>query len=143
MADVTLYSHSDDYREDIHVRDHRLIADESPKLGGRDQGPNPYEHLLAGLGACTAITLRMYAGRKSWSLGAMRVELHFGRRQKGDDIEEFIHRKVHLSADLDEQQLDRLADIASKTPVTRTVGRGTPITTDFYPGSAHNNSDGA
>ena len=67
------------YATTIEAGAHRLIADEPRSNGGADAGPDPYELLLASLGACTAITLRMYADRKQWEMSALTVELHFTR----------------------------------------------------------------
>jgi putative redox protein len=118
------------YATTIDMGRHRLIADEPPSNGGADAGPDPYELLLASLGACTAITLRMYADRKQWPLTALTVELHFVRNDKGD---ERIDRILRPAGDLDDEQRARLADIAERTPVTRTVKRGTPIFTTLAP----------
>lgn len=104
---------------------HRLTVDEPPALGGQDAGPAPYDVLLASLGACTAITLRMYADRKGWPLTAAEVDLkHYkdGDRSK-------IERLLHLTGDLDAAQRARLADIAERTPVTLTLKAGADIST--------------
>jgi len=123
MAKVSVYSDTH-YQQHIHARHHRLQADEGADLGGEDSGPNPYELLLSGLGACTSITLRMYADRKGWDLGEISVHLHFRRDEDGN---EFIDRALSCSRELTDEQRQRLLEIAAKTPVTKTVGRGTPI----------------
>ena len=116
------------YVQQIDARQHRLGADEGEILGGSDSGPNPYELLLSGLGACTAITLRMYAERKGWDLGEIQVGLHFYRDDAG---KEYIDRTLTCSGDLSEEQRLRLLEIAAKTPVTNTVRQGTPIATQW------------
>jgi len=116
------------YQQDIQVRQHRLKADEGESMGGQDQGPNPYELLLSGLGACTSITLRMYAEKKGWELGEIQVGLHFYRDDQGG---EHIDRTLTCSAELGDEQRQRLLGIAAKTPVTRTVRQGTPIETEW------------
>ena len=69
----------DTYATEIEVGGHRLTGDEPARNGGQDAGPAPYDFLLAGLGSCTAITLRMYADRKQWPMEAVRVDLHLAR----------------------------------------------------------------
>lgn len=127
MARVQVRS-SEKYVQQIDAREHRLSADEGEALGGSDSGPNPYELLLSGLGACTSITLRMYAERKGWDLGEIQVGLHFYRDDAG---KEYIDRTLTCSGDLSEEQRQRLLEIAAKTPVTNTVRQGTPIATQW------------
>ena len=105
---------------------HRLTADEPAALGGGDTGPSPYELLLASLGACTSITLRMYAGRKEWDLGKITVGLRFTRDV---DRNERIDRRMSFSKPLSAEQKARLVEIAGKTPVTRTLAHGLVIDT--------------
>ena len=115
------------YTVDVAIRQHRLAADEPRSSGGADAGPTPYELVLAGLGACTAITLRMYAERKGWELGEVAVELRLFK--DGDDAH--IEREVRFSAALSDEQRARLAEIAEKPPVTKTIKAGAPIETRF------------
>jgi putative redox protein len=107
---------------------HELIADE-PLPAGLDAGFRPFDLLLAGLSACTNITLRMYADRKSWPLDEVGVECTFVRDDDGDEAADRISRVLTLRGDLDDEQRARLADIAERTPVTLVVKRGTPVTT--------------
>ena len=111
---------------------HSLVADEPAALGGQDAGPAPYDLLLASLGACTAITLRMYAERKGWPLAAAEVDLKFHR----DGDRSKIERVLRLTGDLDQVQRARLADIAERTPVTLTLKGGAEITTTLAEGAA-------
>jgi putative redox protein len=115
------------YRTTIDASGHRVVADEPQSNGGANEGPAPYDLLLASLGACTAITLRMYADRKQWDMESLTVELHFHRHDK----EESIARKLHIRGRLDAEQRARLADIAERTPVTLTLKKGLPITTEL------------
>ena len=125
MAQGTARIGRDMYTTEIEVGGHRLIGDEPPRNGGQDAGPAPYDFVLAGLGSCTAITLRMYADRKQWPLEAVKVDLHLKR---GDDGT-VITRTLHLTGALDAEQVARLADIAERTPVTITLKTGARIDT--------------
>ena len=84
--------------------------------------------LLASLGACTSITLRMYAGRKGWELGKITVGLRYAR---GSDDQERIDRRMSFSKPLSPEQKARLVEIAGKTPVTKTLSRGVAIDTSI------------
>lgn len=118
----------EDYKVAIRAGRHDLVADESPALGGADAGPSPYELLLAGLAACTSITLRMYAERKGWALAGVRVGLLY----RVEDGKARIERTMHLDGDLDDAQRARLAEITEKTPVTLTLKAGVEIRTEFH-----------
>ena len=113
------------YAVSIAAGHHRLTADEGAELGGKDVGPGPYELLCSALGACTAITLRMYAERKEWPLHAVHVDVHFKREGK----DSAIARVLSFEGELDDAQRARLADIAERTPVTLTLKQGLAITT--------------
>lgn len=123
MAHGTARIGKDRYRTEINVSGHDLIGDEGPGLGGKNAGPAPYDFLLAGLGACTAITLRMYADRKQWPLESVEVALKLTSKE-GLRID-----RVLTIAGLDDEQMARLADIAERTPVTLTLKGGLPIDT--------------
>lgn len=114
----------DRYRTEIDLGRHALTADEPPSHGGNDAGPAPYDLLLASLGACTAITLRMYAERKEWPLDRLEVRL----RLRGMPGALMIER-VLAAEGVDAEQAARLAEIAEKTPVTLTLKGGIPIDT--------------
>src|SRR5262245_7469854 len=95
------------YAQTVRVGHHRLTADEPVAGGGTDTGPSPYGLVLSGLGACTSITLRMYAERKGWQLGKIQVELRLFKGEGGDRIE----RTIHFGAPLDDEQRAKLAEI--------------------------------
>jgi putative redox protein len=117
------------YAATLQAGRHVLSADEPAALGGTDTGPSPYQLLLAGLAACTAITLRMYGDRKGWQLGAIHVDLEL--HKDSPESTGRIQRVISFSEPLDEQQRSRLAEIAQKTPVTRTILAGAPIVTEL------------
>lgn len=117
------------YRTELRAGTHALVADEGPTLGGADVGPAPYELLLAALGACTVMTLKMYAERKGWPLEAAEVDLAY--LKSGETAR--IDRRLTLVGPLDADQRARLADIAERTPVTLTLKGGVEIVTRLQP----------
>ena len=125
MAHGTATIGRDRYFTQIEMSGHPLTADEPAGNGGQNKGPAPYDLLLAGLGACTAITLRMYADRKQWPLESLEVALRLVRGAEGA-----LHIDRALKpVGLDAEQQARLAEIAEKTPVTLTLKNGLPIHT--------------
>jgi putative redox protein len=109
----------------IRAGHHALLSDEGPALEGQDKGPAPFELLLAALGSCTAITLRMYALRKAWPLEAAEVRLAY-REEAGAAV---IDRVLSLEGPLDDAQRARLLDISERTPVTKVLRAGAEIRT--------------
>ena len=117
------------FQQLITIGDHQLLADEPVDLGGGDTGPSPYDLLLAGLGACTAMTLRLYAGRKGLALDPVRVALRHAKihamdcqtcETKQGQIDR-IERVITVTGDIDDAQRARLLEIADKCPVHRTL----------------------
>ncbi len=125
MAQATASIGTTNYETAITTGHHRLKADEGPELGGKDAGPGPYDLLASALGACTVITLRMYAERKSWPVEAVHAEVHFVR--EGD--KQHIDRRLRIDGNVDDAQRKRMAEIAERTPVTLTLKRGLEIRT--------------
>lgn len=125
------------YVQNISVGHHLLRADEPIEVGGRDAGPNPYELLLAALGACTGMTVRMYADRKGWPLEDVQVRLAYSMVQAGDcatangeaELVDGIVEELIVVGDLSEEQRRRLAEIAAKCPVHRTLASPIQICT--------------
>ena len=116
------------YAVQVRAGHHHLVGDEPTSRGGTDTGPAPYDLLLSALAACTAITLRMYADRKRWTLGAIRVDVEIST---GADGVEQVRRTLSFGEPLDERQRTKLAEIAEKTPVTKTLRTGVAIATDI------------
>jgi putative redox protein len=126
------------YTQQITVGDHRILSDE-PRPIGDDAGPNPYDLLLAGLGACTSMTLRMYADRKGWPLDAVRVTLRHSRIHAEDCAHcettkgwiNHIDRDIELTGALDDSQRQRLLQIANQCPVHQTLTSEIDISTSL------------
>jgi putative redox protein len=131
VASATVSSEDKPYGVAIRAGTHQLRADEPISGGGGNTGPSPYGLLLSGLGACTAITLRMYAERKNWPLEGVEVKLTYTAQ---DRTNRWIDREIILQGPLDDEQRTRLAEIAEKTPVTRAVRAGTEIRTSVEKG---------
>ena len=119
------------YAQKVTTSGHEIAADEPVKRGGTNTGPSPFELMLASLGACTAITFRMYAERKGWDLGAVHVKL----RLLKDGETQRIERTIHLGSALDADQQAKLLEIADKTPVTKALAPGVPIHTTLDAGA--------
>lgn len=126
---VVVTGRADGFTQEISTGTHRLRADEPIAAGGADTGPDPYALLLSALGACTSMTLAMYARRKNWPLEAVTVSLRH-RRIYSEDCAgcedsprriERIDREIALAGAVDDEQRQRLLDIADKCPVHRTL----------------------
>jgi putative redox protein len=116
MRDAIVRTGSGKVGQTIEVGPHRLVADE-PAPVGDDTGPAPHDLLLAALGTCTSMTVKMYADRKGWPLERVEVKLH---QEKQGDVH-VMRRTIHLIGPLDEEQRARLLEIANKCPVHRTL----------------------
>ena len=129
---------SEGFRTEIMADHHGLVADEPVAIGGADTGPTPYDLLMAGLGACTGMTLQMYARRKKWPLESATVHLRHNRmhaedcescEEQDDARMDRIQRVIEVSGALDEEQRARLLEIADRCPVHRTLEVGVRIET--------------
>jgi uncharacterized OsmC-like protein len=117
------------FQQTVSIGPHRMLADEPVAAGGEDTGPGPYDFLLAGLGACTSMTMRLYADRKSLPLERTTVTLKHSKIYAQDcaDCEtkegmlDRIERVIAMEGNLDAEQRKRLLEIADKCPVHRTL----------------------
>jgi putative redox protein len=117
------------FAQDITAGVHHLVADEPQALGGTETGPNPYDLLISALGACTSMTLSLYARRKQWPLEAVTVRLRHSKLHAVDCAEcetkdgmlDRIECAVELQGELSDEQRRRLLEIANKCPVHKTL----------------------
>jgi putative redox protein len=126
VATAMVASEDKPYAVRVDAGGHALRGDEPVDHGGGDTGPPPFGLLLSGLGACTAITLRMYAERKNLPLDGVDVQLTYTVK---DRVTRWIDRVITVHGALDDKARSKLADIAEKTPVTKAVRAGTEIRT--------------
>jgi putative redox protein len=129
MASVQVSSNASRYGQDVAIRQFQLVADEPTHLGGSDQGPTPTELVLAGLGSCKAITIKMYAERKGWPLENVYVAAELQTVEKQSVIAVYLTLVGDLTAD----QRDRLREIGDRCPVHRLLSTSTVIQTVLTP----------
>ncbi|MEO0339098.1 MAG: alpha/beta fold hydrolase [Bacteroidota bacterium] len=139
--DVAIRLGNEGYTTDIMVGKHGLTADEPIEVGGNEFGPTPYDLVSAGLGACTAMTLQMYARRKKWDLQEVNVQLSHSKDYVDDQsrLEEakskidHFERTIQLEGNLDDEQKARLLEIADRCPVHRTLHSDIKVSTRLKP----------
>jgi uncharacterized OsmC-like protein len=131
MADVVVKNNSE-FKQEIKAGSHSFLADIPGSDGGSELGPSPHELMLAALGACTSMTVKMYAQRKEWNVTGVEVTL---REEKITDPENEsrtkprIVREVKLSGDLTDEQVESLKAIADKCPIHKLLAGNTQIDT--------------
>lgn len=124
------------FRHEAWAGDHTLLVDEPVSFGGTDAGPTPYELILAALGACTSMTLHLYAKRKGWPLEQVEVHLRHSRIHEQDcencaeqeGYLDHVEKEIVVSGSLSEEQLTRLGEIAERCPVNLTLKRSVRTT---------------
>jgi putative redox protein len=135
--EVVVYGSAKSFAQEITVAGHRLAADEPVTLGGTDTGASPYDLLISALGACTSMTVSLYARRKQWPLEAVTVRLRHSKVHATDCAEcetkggmlDRIECDVELHGELSEEQRARLLAIANKCPVHKTLTSEIDIST--------------
>lgn len=128
-GDVNIVERDHKFALDVFSDSHHWLADEPTALGGNNTGPDPYEQLLAALGTCSAMTVRMYADRKKWPLDDVVITLRHGREHLSDCLDcedagkqlDVLERDIEFVGDLTEEQRARLLQIADKCPVHKTL----------------------
>ena len=122
------------YGQSVRAGDHVFSADEPHALGGMDTGPDPFELVMAGLGACTAMTIRMYANRKGIKLERVTVRIrHTPRAERGDGAKDQFERLIQLEGSLTSDERARLLKIADRCPVSQILQRSAEITSLLVP----------
>ena len=119
------------YGQVVMAGHHVAGADEPEAAGGRDSGMSPYEYLLAGLGACTAMTIRMYAERHGWPLEHISVALRHVVEQGAEGPADRFERRIELVGGLSDEQRQRLLGIAEKCPVSRSLQRAARVVSEL------------
>lgn len=115
MRSVRVASVGGKFQQKVTTGPHEVVADEPVELGGEDKGLAPFEYVFAGLGACTSMTIKMYADRKGWPVTAVVVDVSGDKRK--EDGAFALRREIRLVGDLSEEQRTRLLEIANKCPV--------------------------
>lgn len=136
---VTVTERNQVFTQDIIAGPHQMVADEPLSAGGNDLGPTPYDLLLAALGTCTSMTLRMYAQRKGLQVDNIQVKLEHSRIEAADceacedqsgKVDQ-IRRRIRIDGDITDEQRQRMLEIANKCPVHRTLHNQKQITSEL------------
>jgi len=142
---VTVAIGASGYTTQVNTRGHTLQTDEPESVGGMNAGPTPYELLVAAIGSCVAMTLRVYADRKGWPLTGVVVGLNQNRVHAQDcsDCESIsglvlrITKQIELQGDLDDEQRSRLIEVADRCPVQRSLFSEIQIKTELMVEGPH------
>jgi putative redox protein len=128
---ASVRSTTDDLREEILLDGrHTVVVDEPEALGGTDTGPSPFELLAGAVAGCVALTVRMYAARKGWELGEVRVDVDLDRECS------CCHVTISLPEALEPEQVERLERVARKCPVAKVLDHGLDVRHEVAPGAS-------
>lgn len=127
MAVVVVENGQGRYQQAVTTGQHHLIADEPASMGGGDAGPDPFALVMAGLGACTSITLRMYAERKGLALTNISVSINHDKIEVDGVRRDYFNRLITLEGELSDEQRKRMLEIANKCPVHRLLSQSALI----------------
>lgn len=109
----------DHYRTEITIGTHNLVGDEPLSAKGKGEGPEPYEFLLASLGSCTAIQVRMYADYKQWEVDEIKTELTLVTKTENGIAHTYIQQRLTFTGNLSAEQIERLVKVADTCPVSK------------------------
>lgn len=129
LREAVVHGRADGFKQEVTVAGHRFVVDEPRALGGNDTGPSPYDLLISALGACTSMTVSLYARRKQWPLEAVTVRLRHSKIHATDCADcatkdgklDGIERDIELHGELTAEQRAQLIEIAKKCPVHKTL----------------------
>jgi putative redox protein len=136
---VAVQTSNESLSTEIKAGKHHLVADEPKDVGGDDSGPSPYDLLSAALGACTSMTVQMYAKQKEWDLEEATVHINHEKKHNEDALKkgkksaklDHFTRKVELKGNLTQEQRERLLEIANRCPVKRTLSSDIQINSEL------------
>ena len=126
IANAEVQSLDEPWSGEVKSGKHQFMTDKPESLGGQDRGPAPYDFICSGLVSCTMMTLRMYASHKGMELGQFSIEADFNSNKEG---KEWIERRLSFAQPLSDELKQKILDISSKTPVTKTLLRSLDINT--------------
>jgi len=116
----------------IEWRNGQFIADEPEKNGGKDTGPDPFTLLLSSLASCTLVTLRMYIDRKGWNIPEIKVNVNLFQTKDGENTNTFIDRDITFAAGVEQEQKNRLLEIAQQCPVSKILEGNIKVRSYIY-----------
>jgi putative redox protein len=129
IASAEAENNGEVYATQSRVRQHALLVDESTEFGGQDQGPMPSDLLCLSLASCKVITLRMYAQRKGWPVGQIKVAVHLVKGSQQQGGQHTFVCELSVAGELDEAQRKRLLDISKACPIQRLLGKPSEVVT--------------
>ena len=115
------------YLAEAKIRNHFVVIDEPVDLGGDDNAPTPVEYVLTAIGSCVAITLRMYAQRKNWDLGKIKVDVYQKDELTKEGTSPKIIEEISFEKEITNEQRIKLLEIAGKCPVARLIKNETKL----------------
>ena len=129
IASAEVINNGNQYTSDVSINQHDLLVDEPIEKSGEDLGPAPGDYLCAALASCKAITLRMYAQRKGWTIDEIKVKVDLVKNSQSEPVSNTFICELSFDGNLDEEQIKRLEVIASSCPLHKLLSRPNEIIT--------------